>query len=94
MVPAAMELIDKPAIGALERAFSVGYPPNAGAVLLMDVDGLHESVEEQTELVSLICQGNRASQRVAEKVGLRLVRSLVRHGGGYHLYACSRDEGE
>jgi glycolate dehydrogenase FAD-linked subunit len=56
VVPAAMELIDKPAIGALERAFSVGYPPNAGAVLLMDVDGLHEAVEEQTELISLICQ--------------------------------------
>jgi RimJ/RimL family protein N-acetyltransferase len=45
-------------------------------------------------LVSLIRQGNRASQRVAEKVGMRLARGLVRHGGEYWLYACYRDEEE
>jgi RimJ/RimL family protein N-acetyltransferase len=51
-------------------------------------------VLELPRLVSLIRQGNRASQRVAEKVGMRLVRNLVQHGAGYLLYTCSRDEDE
>jgi glycolate oxidase len=56
VVPSAMELIDGPSLGALELAFKVGYPPGAGAVLLIDVDGLHEAVEEQTALVARICE--------------------------------------
>jgi RimJ/RimL family protein N-acetyltransferase len=43
-------------------------------------------------LVSLIRRGNRASQRVAEKAGMRRVRSLARGGVEYWLYACARDE--
>ena len=56
ITPAALELIDEPAIRALEEAFQIGYPPGAGAVLLIDVDGLHEAVEEQSALVGRICQ--------------------------------------
>jgi glycolate oxidase len=56
LVPAALELIDEPAIEALEQAFEIGYPPGAGAVLLIDVDGLHEAVEEQAALVERICR--------------------------------------
>jgi RimJ/RimL family protein N-acetyltransferase len=43
-------------------------------------------------LVSLIRHGNRASQRVAEKIGMRRVRDLAHGGVEYWLYACSRDE--
>jgi len=56
VVPSALELIDGPSLVALEKAFNVGYPPGAGAVLLTDVDGLHEAVEEQTALVTRICE--------------------------------------
>jgi glycolate oxidase len=61
ITPAALELIDEPAIRALEEAFQIGYPPGAGAVLLIDVDGLHEAVEEQAGLVGRICQETRGS---------------------------------
>ena len=61
VTPAALELIDEPAIRALEEAFQIGYPPGAGAVLLIDVDGLHEAVEEQAALVGRICQETRGS---------------------------------
>ena len=43
-------------------------------------------------LVSLIRQGNRASQRVAEKVAMRLETTLTRYGSKYRLYSCSREE--
>jgi glycolate oxidase len=61
ITPAALELMDEPAIQALEQAYQVGYPPGAGAILLIDVDGLHESVEEQSELVGRICRETRGS---------------------------------
>jgi ribosomal-protein-alanine N-acetyltransferase len=40
-------------------------------------------------LISLIRHGNRASQRVAEKLGMRLTADITRHGQGYWLYSCS-----
>src|SRR3954469_2740631 len=43
VTPAALELMDEPAIEALETAYNVGYPPGAGAILLIDIEGLHES---------------------------------------------------
>jgi glycolate oxidase len=61
VTPAALELMDEPAIRALEEAFQIGYPPGAGAVLLIDVEGLHEAVEEQAALVGRICQETRGS---------------------------------
>ena len=41
-------------------------------------------------LISLIRHGNRASQRVAEKVGMILARDIARHDRPYWLYSCSR----
>ena len=43
-------------------------------------------------LISLIRHGNRASQRVAEKLGMRLTDDITRHGQGYWLYTCSPGE--
>jgi glycolate oxidase len=56
ITPAALELMDEPAIDALEKAYNVGYPAGAGAILLIDIEGLHEAVEEQSALVERICQ--------------------------------------
>ena len=47
IVPAAMEMMDDLAIKAVEPAVNAGYPKNAGAVLLVEVEGLIESVEEE-----------------------------------------------
>ena len=47
IVPAAMEMMDDLAIKAVEPAVHAGYPENAGAVLLVEVEGLSESVEEE-----------------------------------------------
>jgi glycolate oxidase len=40
IVPAALEMLDQPIIHALEAAFHFGFPLDAGAVLIMEVDGL------------------------------------------------------
>ena len=56
LVPAALEMMDRLAISAIEAAFHAGYPPDAGAVLLVEVDGLLEQVEAQAKVVDAVCR--------------------------------------
>lgn len=46
------------------------------------------------KIISLIRTGNRASRRVAEKVGMGLEREIVRYGQVYGVFALSREEAE
>ena len=39
IIPAAMELMDQGILAAVEEAFQFGFPPDAGAVLVIEVDG-------------------------------------------------------
>jgi glycolate oxidase len=57
LVPAALEMIDREIIRAVEPALQVGYPLDAGAVLLIEVEGLRESTVEDAALARQICQG-------------------------------------
>ena len=57
VVPSALEMMDKLALSAIEAAFHAGYPPEAGAVLLVEVDGLLEQVEAQAVVVDEVCWG-------------------------------------
>jgi len=53
ILPAAMELMDKTVINAVEDAFNLGLPRDAEGILLIDVDGVEEAVEkEMTEIVA------------------------------------------
>ena len=56
VVPSALEMMDKLALSAIEAAFHAGYPPEAGAVLLVEVDGLLEQVEAQADIVDAVCR--------------------------------------
>jgi glycolate oxidase len=62
MVPAALEMMDRKTIDAVEPFYHPGYPAAAEAVLIVEVDGLKESVEEQTEAVLEICNKNGAME--------------------------------
>ena len=55
LIPAALELMDRVALQAIEAAFRAGYPPEAGAVLLIEVDGLAETVEAESALIEQLC---------------------------------------
>jgi len=52
IVPAALEMMDRLALSAVERGqYRVGYPLDAAAVLLVEVDGAREQVVEESEEV-------------------------------------------
>jgi glycolate oxidase len=66
IVPSALEMMDRLALSAIEAAFHAGYPPEAGAVLLVEVDGLLEQVEAEAVVVDEVCRANAAIEiRVA-----------------------------
>ena len=46
IVPAALEMMDAVTVGAVEAHYHAGYPTDAGAVLLVEVDGIEESTRE------------------------------------------------
>ena len=66
IVPAALEMMDKVTIGAVEAHYRAGYPVDAGAVLLVEVDGLKESCDELAPQIERILRANEATNlRVA-----------------------------
>ncbi len=55
IVPAAVEMMDKLAIEACEAAVHAGFPLDAGAILLIELDGPRTEVVQQLALVEAIC---------------------------------------
>ena len=56
LVPAALEMIDQVTIQAVEDAFGCGYPRDAGAALLIELDGLEIGLPAQAERVVAACR--------------------------------------
>jgi len=56
IVPAAVEMMDHFCIQAAEAAVGAGYPDGAGAVLLVELDGIEESVDDESEEIESICR--------------------------------------
>ncbi|MEK7874424.1 MAG: FAD-linked oxidase C-terminal domain-containing protein [Chloroflexota bacterium] len=56
IIPAALEMMDRVAIEAVEPAVHAGYPPEAGAVLLIEVEGLREEAASEADEVEGVCR--------------------------------------
>ena len=62
IVPAALEMMDKGIVGALEEAFHFGFPLDAEAVLLIEVDGLEVAVDAEAETITTLCKDSGARE--------------------------------
>lgn len=60
MTPATLELMDHRSVNAVEDALACGLPRDAGAVLLVELDGLVDGLDEATAAVTDICRAHRA----------------------------------
>ncbi|MEE9399126.1 MAG: FAD-linked oxidase C-terminal domain-containing protein [Dehalococcoidales bacterium] len=66
IVPGALELMDKTVCGAIEQGIKAGYPVDAEGVLLIELEGLTDSLDRQIKDISAICQRDKARElRVA-----------------------------
>jgi glycolate dehydrogenase FAD-linked subunit len=62
IIPAALEMLDAPILKAVEAAFHFGFPLDAGAVLIMEVDGLEAGLERDAERMADIAKKNNARE--------------------------------
>jgi glycolate oxidase len=60
VIPAAIEMMDQMILQAVEADSQAGYPLDAASVLLMEAEGLQESVGEQVEQIVHICERHHA----------------------------------
>jgi glycolate oxidase len=60
ITPAALEMFDGLTLKCVEEATHAGYPLDAGAVLLIELEGLREAVTEQAEAVRRVCMRQNA----------------------------------
>ena len=74
IIPVALEMMDGPMLRMVEAATHAGYPVDAAAVLLIEVEGLIESVDEQTGQIEEVCKACGAREvRVAQSETERLL---------------------
>src|SRR6185369_14483523 len=56
VMPAALEMMDGEIIRAVEASvFAAGLPPDAGAALLIELDGIEAGLDEEAEKVKSMC---------------------------------------
>src|SRR5262245_26376785 len=55
-------MLDAPILAAVEAAFHFGFPLDAGAVLIMEVDGLEAGLDKDAERIEEIAMKNHARE--------------------------------
>ena len=56
IVPAALEMMDQGILVAVEAAFHFGFPLDAQAILLIEVDGLEAGLDQQRDQIVELCK--------------------------------------
>ena len=62
MVPAAMELMDQGIVAAVEEAYHFGFPLDAGAIVVIEIDGPAAGLDEQQRRIVEFCHKWRARE--------------------------------
>jgi glycolate oxidase len=65
-VPAAVEWLDHTGIVGLQQFTDAGYPTDAAAIVLIDIDGTAEQVDRDTELVEQVLRRTAVEVRCAD----------------------------
>jgi glycolate oxidase len=98
VVPAALEMLDRGIVRAVERFAHAGYPTDAAAVLLVEVDGLASAVDAQAREVEAAAtdhgvrtvrvaadDAERALLWKGRKAAFGAIAQIAPH---YHLHDC------
>jgi glycolate oxidase len=67
MVPATLEMMDQLVIKAVEESIHCGFPLDCATVLIIEVDGLKDDLEQQAKAIADLCRAHGAREvRVAK----------------------------
>jgi len=67
IVPATLEMLDRLTIKAVEESIHAGFPLDAEAVLLIELDGVKDGMERLAERIMEICKKNNVREVKAAK---------------------------
>ena len=75
MIPAALEIMDRRIVKAVEESFKLGLPLEAGAILIVEMDGLPQGMERAGDTAAALCRSQgafivRVAKDEAERAGL------------------------
>ncbi len=62
IIPAALEMMDQGIVEAVEAAFQFGFPLDAQAILLIEVDGIAAGLDAQRDQIIELCQRHGARE--------------------------------
>jgi glycolate oxidase len=81
ILPATLEMMDRTVMAAVEASLQAGYPLDAEAVLIIELDGLPESMPRLSQKIRQICQHHGAREvRMAQTPAEREVLWAGRRG--------------
>jgi glycolate oxidase len=83
IVPAAIEMMDALATEAVEAAVHAGYPLDADGILLVEVDGVREGLDEQRDRIEAICRAQGATTIRVAKSALERERLWAGRKGAF-----------
>jgi glycolate oxidase len=67
LIPATLEMVDNRTINAIEDSMACGFPRDAAAVLLIELDGLSDGMDDMAGDITRICRENGVREvRVAK----------------------------
>ena len=62
IVPATLEMMDKLVLKAVEDSVHAGYPLDAAAVLIIELDGMEDGMDRQAEKIMEICKRHQVRE--------------------------------
>ena len=81
IIPATLEMMDNRVMRAVEETIKVGYPLDAAAVLIIELDGMPQGMEESAEKIMAICRENNVREvKLAKDEGERATLWAGRKG--------------
>ncbi len=81
MVPATLEMMDQLVIQAVEASMKCGFPLDCATVLIIEVDGLRDDLEQQAKAIEDLCRRHGAREvRVARNDAERAALWAGRRG--------------
>ncbi len=67
IIPAAMELMDRGIVAAVEEAYHMGFPLDAEAIVVIEIDGPKAGLDEQQQQIAKICERWKAREILQAK---------------------------
>ncbi len=67
IIPAAMELMDQGIVAAVEEAYQMGFPLDAGAIVVIEIDGPTAGLAAQQQQIAKFCQKWKAREILQAK---------------------------